>query len=93
MVQFRFAALCILTICDTCSVLYYNFKLGIFKMKSVLIKETMKEIKGNIIGGKLLLNFGAKIQFHIGSRVQNCYNTMTFSTSQCQDGVKVLNRL
>ena len=29
-------------------------------MKSVLIKETMKEIKGNIIGGKLLLNFGAK---------------------------------
>ena len=67
--------------------------LGIFKMKSVLIKETMKEIKGNIIGGKLLLNFGAKIKFHIGSRVQNCYNTMTFSTSQCQDGVKVLNRL
>ena len=43
-------------------------------MKSVLIKETMKEIKGNIIGGKLLLNFGAKIKFHIGSRVQNCYN-------------------
>ena len=34
--------------------------LGIFKTKSVLIKETMKEIKGNIIGGKLLLNFGAK---------------------------------
>ena len=59
-------------------------------MKSVLIKETMKEIKGNIIGGKLLLNFGAKIKFHIGSRVQYCYNTITFSTSQCQDGVKVL---
>ena len=71
MVQFRYAALCILIICDTCTVLYYNFKLG---MKSVLIKETMKEIKGNIIGGKLLLNFGAKIKFHIGSRVQNCYN-------------------
>ena len=35
--------------------------LGIFKMKSVLIKETMKEIKGNIIGGKLLLNFWREI--------------------------------
>ena len=59
-------------------------------MKSVLIKETMKEIKGNIIGSKLLLNSGAKIKFHIRSRVQYCYNTITFSTSQCQDGVKVL---
>ena len=87
MVQFRYAALCILIICDTCTVLYYNFKLG---MKSVLIKETMKEIKGNIIGSKLLLNSGAKIKFHIRSRVQYCYNTITFSTSQCQDGVKVL---
>ena len=29
-VQFRYAPLCILTICDTCSVLYYNFKLGNF---------------------------------------------------------------
>ena len=87
MVQFRYAALCILIICDTCTVLYYNFKLG---MKSVLIKETMKEIKGNIIGSKLLLNSGAKIKFHIRSRLQYCYNTITFSTSQCQDGVKVL---
>ena len=60
MIQFRYAALCILTICDTCTVLYYNFKLEIFKMKSVLIKETMKEIKGNIIGGKLLLNLARK---------------------------------
>ena len=41
---------------------YYNFKLGprIFKVKSVLIKETMKGIKSNIIGGKLFLNSGAK---------------------------------
>ena len=31
-----------------------------FKVKSVLIKETMKGIKSNIIGGKLLLNSGAK---------------------------------
>ena len=64
MVQFRYAALwtCILIICDTSSVLYYNFRLGprIFKVKSVLIKETMKGIKSNIIGGKLLLNSGAK---------------------------------
>ena len=57
MVQFRYAALCILTICDTCSVLYYNFKLGIFKMKSVLIKGTMKEIKGNIISTVLVANY------------------------------------
>ena len=52
MVQFRYAALCILTICDTCSVLYYNFKLGIFKMKSVLIKETMKEIERRDAAGR-----------------------------------------
>ena len=31
-----------------------------FKVKSVLIKETMKGIKSNIIGGKLLLDSGAK---------------------------------
>ena len=50
-------------------------------MKSVLIKETMKEIKGNIIGGILLLNFSAKIKFHIASRAQNCYNSVGVCSS------------